>query len=93
MLLQLAVTPVLEKVRYHVPFDGLVWHVDVYDGGADGLVVAEIELESEDQVFARPDWVGREVTHEPCYRNSFIARTAAVSRLRRCFSPEAAPQA
>lgn len=65
---------VLSKTRYIVPDSaGLVWEVDEFGGALSGLVVAEIELPSEDTPFAIPPFVGREVTGEPEYYNSNLA--------------------
>lgn len=64
--------PIIEKYRYRIPHAGLTWEVDEFLGENAGLVVAEIELTSEDQVFVRPDWVGEEVTHDPRYFNSSL---------------------
>lgn len=64
---------VLTKTRHHVPFAGMLWHVDVYEGVAAGLVIAEIELEREDQAFAIPPWLGEEVSRKVRYKNSSIA--------------------
>jgi adenylate cyclase len=66
--------PVIEKTRYRIPHDGLLWEVDEFFGENHGLVVAEIELLTEDQVFAKPDWVGDEVTHDPRYANANLLR-------------------
>lgn len=66
--------PIIEKRRYRIPFAGMVWEVDEFLGENAGLVVAEIELESEDQDFARPDWIGEEVTHDPRYFNASLLR-------------------
>lgn len=65
---------VIVKVRHIVPFAGLTWEVDVFEGENAGLVVAEVELESADQAFARPEWVGAEVTHDRRYYNADLAR-------------------
>lgn len=66
----LALKPLVEKVRYRVPFEGLVWEVDVFAGENEGLVVAEVELPSEDAPVAPPPWVGAEVTEDPRYYNA-----------------------
>ncbi|CAH0179801.1 Inorganic triphosphatase [Pedobacter sp. Bi27] len=60
----------LSKVRYEIPFSGKLWEVDVFLGDNKGLIVAEIELDSEDEIFTLPDWVSREVTEEEKYYNS-----------------------
>ncbi|HEY1961809.1 MAG TPA: CYTH domain-containing protein [Rhizomicrobium sp.] len=64
--------PLVEKLRYEVPHAGHIWHVDEFGGKNAGLVLAEIELARDDEAFARPDWIGREVTHEKKYRNSSL---------------------
>jgi len=69
-LLDLCEQPIIEKTRYKVPFGGLIWEVDEFHGVNDGLVVAECELESEDQSIDKPEWIGDEVTGDPRYFNS-----------------------
>lgn len=59
----------IEKTRYHVEFQGHVWEVDVFAGDNAGLIVAEIELTAVDEGFARPPWLGEEVSHDPRYYN------------------------
>ena len=61
--------PLIEKTRHYVPHAGHLWEVDVFEGDNAGLVVAEIELEREDEPFDRPAWVGEEVSHDPRYYN------------------------
>ena len=65
----------IAKTRYIVPYHGKTWEVDVFDGLNAGLVVAEIELGSEDEEFDRPPWLGREVTGEARYHNGALSRT------------------
>jgi len=71
-LLALCEPGIIDKNRYLVPAgDGRhVWEVDEFLGDNEGLVVAEIELDSEDDSFERPAWLGREVTGDPRYYNS-----------------------
>lgn len=64
----------VEKWRYWVPHAGHEWEVDEFLGDNAGLVVAEIELGSEDEAFARPAWLGPEVTQDPRYLNTSLAR-------------------
>lgn len=64
----------IEKYRYRIPFDNLLWELDVFVGMNAGLVVAEIELDSETQLFKKPDWVGEEVTGDSRYLNSNLIR-------------------
>ncbi|SFV27109.1 CYTH domain-containing protein [Hyphomicrobium facile] len=66
--------PLVEKTRHYIPHDGLTWVVDVYEGTLDGLVLAEVELEREDQTFALPSWVGREVTGDPRFSKGSLAK-------------------
>ena len=68
-LLAVAVGPLVEKTRHFVPYGGMTWEVDEFHGDNSGLVVAELELDREDQAFARPPWAGAEVTHLPRYYN------------------------
>ena len=72
-LLALRDGPLVEKLRHRVRHAGMTWEVDEFLGENAGLVVAEIELEREDQAFARPTWLGREVTADPRYMNSNLA--------------------
>ncbi len=66
--------PQIEKLRYRIPAGAHTWEVDEFLGDNAGLVVAEIELRAEDEPFARPAWLGEEVTTDPRYRNSELAR-------------------
>lgn len=72
-LLALCQGPVIEKIRYRISFAGLVWEVDEFLGANQGLVVAEVELPSEDTPVSLPPWVGLEVTADPRYANSRLA--------------------
>ena len=65
---------ILEKVRYRVPFAGRIFEVDEFLGENKGLVVAELELEHEDQPFERPSWLGEEVTGQKKYYNSQLSQ-------------------
>ncbi len=69
MLDGLCVGPLIEKVRYLVEHQGHTWEVDVFEGANAGLVVAEIELQSDDEAFDLPDWVGKEVSDDHRYYN------------------------
>ena len=72
-MLELSDGPVVRKVRRLVEHAGSTWEVDEFEGENAGLVVAELELASEDQHFEKPDWLGREVTDDPRYYNSSLA--------------------
>lgn len=75
MLDHLCEKPLIEKIRRKITHAGLVWEVDEFLGENQGLVVAEVELATEDQAVTLPDWVGVEVTHDARYFNSNLART------------------
>ncbi|HEV7815281.1 MAG TPA: CYTH domain-containing protein [Janthinobacterium sp.] len=66
--------PLVEKYRRRIEFGGLTWEVDEFLGVNAGLVVAEVELSAEDQVFDKPDWVGEEVTDDARYFNANLIR-------------------
>lgn len=70
MLDQLCHRPIIEKVRYKISHGGLIWEVDEFEGENAGLVIAEVELNSEDQAVEIPDWAGQEVTGDPRYYNA-----------------------
>lgn len=72
-LLALCDGPVVEKLRHLCPHAGMTWEVDEFLGANAGLVVAELELQSEDQAFERPAWVGQEVTGDGRYVNANLA--------------------
>lgn len=62
-----------EKMRYLIPFKGKIWEVDVFSGDNAGLIVAEIELDNEDEVFEKPEWVTTEVTYDGRYTNASLS--------------------
>jgi adenylate cyclase len=64
---------IVEKKRYFPVFGGKRWDVDEFLEENKGLVIAEIELDSEEQVFDKPPWAGEEVTHDPRYLNVNLA--------------------
>jgi adenylate cyclase len=64
----------VEKTRHRVIWAGDEWEVDVFAGANEGLVTAEIELTAPDQPFERPPWLGAEVSDQPAYYNSNLAR-------------------
>ncbi len=66
--------PIIEKYRRRIPFGGNLWEVDEFLGLNHGLMFAEVELTSEDQPFAKPEWIGDEVTHDRRYFNSALMK-------------------
>ena len=73
-LLNLCEEGVLEKTRYLVPHGGHIFEVDEFHGDNEGLVIAEIELSSENELFEKPDWLGEEVTGGIKYYNSQLSK-------------------
>lgn len=71
-LLSLALPGAIEKTRYLVPDGTHIWEVDEFYGDNEGLVIAEIELGSEDEQFEIPSWAGEEVTGDNRYYNSAL---------------------
>lgn len=74
MLTKLSASPIVEKLRHAISFDGFIWEVDEFLGENAGLIFAEIELDHPEQAFSLPPWIGREVTHDPRFYNSSLAR-------------------
>ncbi|OWV83497.1 adenylate cyclase [Rhizobium sp. R72] len=72
-LLDDAIGVVIEKTRYRVPHEGFIWEVDVFAGQHRGLVIAEVEMRSENDKPALPSWLGREVTGDFRYSNQALA--------------------
>jgi CYTH domain-containing protein len=70
MLDKLCERPLIEKTRYRIPQDGLVWEIDEFEGDNRGLITAEVELKDEKQSVKLPDWIEKEVTDDPRYFNA-----------------------
>ncbi|MDF0604065.1 CYTH domain-containing protein [Neisseriaceae bacterium TC5R-5] len=66
---------VIEKLRYCIEHAGFVWEIDEFFGDNTGLVLAEIELPSEDTHFERPDWIGAEISQDGRYTNAYLSKT------------------
>jgi CYTH domain-containing protein len=73
MLLNLCAKPLIEKKRYKIKYQDLIWEVDEFFGENAGLIIAEVELESENQLIDLPDWIDCEVT-DPKYFNSNLIK-------------------
>ena len=74
MLQKLCLRPLIEKVRHEVRHEGLLWEIDEFQGDNLGLILAEVELESEDQAVALPPWAGLEVSHDKRYANASLVQ-------------------
>ncbi|MDA0778309.1 MAG: CYTH domain-containing protein [Bacteroidetes bacterium] len=72
-LLMLCKGPLIEKIRFRILQENHMWEIDVFEGDNDGLIIAEIELTSEDDYFAKPQWLGEEVSGDSRYYNSNLA--------------------
>ncbi len=74
MLDNLCHSPIIEKTRYLYPYAGHTWEIDLFHGENEGLVIAEIELHSENELYELPPFVGENVTGIPRYYNSCLAQ-------------------
>ena len=73
-LIQMSPYPIIEKTRYVVEYEGKAWEVDKFHTDNEGLTVAEIELDEENELFKKPLWLGKEVTADYRYLNSNLAK-------------------
>ena len=73
-LLQMCAGRLIEKVRHVVVHKGTSWEVDEFHGDNSGLLIAEVELEFEEQTFEKPVWLGAEVTGDVRYYNSYLSQ-------------------
>lgn len=74
MLNNLCTGRLIEKTRYRVKHAGLIWEIDEFYGDNEGLIIAELELDSEDAPFEKPEWVGEEVSSDVRFYNANLAR-------------------
>ena len=73
-LLELCEPTIIVKRRYIVDVESSRWEVDIFEGENEGLIVAEIELQSENEEFNKPDWIGDEVSNDARYYNSNLSK-------------------
>jgi adenylate cyclase len=73
-MLDLCLPSVIEKTRHRLDFEGFTWEIDEFHGENEGLLLAEVELASADQSPPLPGWLGPEVSDDPRYANSRLAR-------------------
>ncbi|MDR2384573.1 MAG: CYTH domain-containing protein [Tannerella sp.] len=73
-MIKLCLPEIIEKVRHYVEYKGHTWEVDVFFGENEGLTVAEIELESENDTFELPAWIDREVSGDARYYNAVLSK-------------------
>lgn len=79
MLNTLALPTIIEKYRYRIEYEGKTWEVDEFLGDNAGLVLAEIELESESESFLLPAWLGQEVSEDARYFNSMLSQNPYIN--------------
>jgi adenylate cyclase len=72
-LLLLCEKGTIDKTRYEVQVGNHTYEVDEFYGENQGLIIAEIELQSEEEAFEKPDWLGQEVTNDKRYYNSYLS--------------------
>ena len=73
-LMELAVESIIEKIRYLIHVGDHLYEVDEFEGANAGLIIAEVELDSEDEEFIKPSWLGQEVTGDPKYYNAQLSK-------------------
>ena len=73
-LLQLCESGVIDKIRYEIESGNHIIEVDVFEGENKGLIMAEIELKSENESYEKPDWLGNEVTGDIKYYNAYLSK-------------------
>jgi CYTH domain-containing protein len=73
-LLNICESGVIDKIRYEVPVKKHIFEIDEFFGDNEGLVIAEVELNSENETFEKPNWLGEEVTGKIKYYNSQLSK-------------------
>ena len=72
-LLSICENGVIDKIRYEIPSGKHTYEVDVFAGENHGLIIAEIELSAENELFEKPNWLGKEVTGDIKYYNAYLS--------------------
>ena len=80
-ILQLCGTKIIKKTRYKFEFAGKVWEIDFFEDRHEGLILAEVELETADEIIDLPDWIKEEVSRDPRYFNSNLCKNCEVNFL------------
>ena len=78
-LLQLCEKGVIKKIRYEVVYENHTFEIDVFEGENAGLIIAEVELHAEDEIFKKPEWLGLEVTNDERYYNAYLSQHPFIS--------------
>jgi adenylate cyclase len=79
MLLQICESGIIDKIRYEVEVGNHIIEVDVFDGENKGLILAEIELQSENESFEKPEWLAEEVTGDKRYYNAYLSKNPFIN--------------
>ncbi|MBN1463476.1 MAG: CYTH domain-containing protein [Paludibacteraceae bacterium] len=74
LLSEMSLNKVVEKNRYKIKYAGNIWEIDEFLGENEGLIIAEIELKSENATFDKPSWIGKEVSTDSRYFNSNLSK-------------------
>lgn len=77
-LLELCDKHIIDKTRYEVIFKGKTFEIDIFHGIHEGLIIAELELQTEDEPYEKPDWLGQEVTGDVRYYNAWLSKQPAL---------------
>ena len=72
-LLMICESGIIDKIRHEVKLGNHIYEVDVFAGENEGLIIAEIELQSEDESFEKPNWLGEEVTNDKRFYNAYLS--------------------
>ncbi len=73
-LLSICENGIIDKIRHEIKLGNHIYEVDVFSGENEGLIMAEIELESENEVFEKPYWLGQEVTNDERFYNAYLSK-------------------
>jgi adenylate cyclase len=73
-IMKICIPGKVDKTRYIIPFGKHTYEVDVFHDKNEGLIIAEIELSSESEIFEKPEWLGEEVTGNPKYYNANLIK-------------------
>lgn len=78
-LLSICESGTIDKIRHEIKVGKHVYEVDIFSGENEGLVMAEIELQSEEESFEKPSWLGEEVTNDERYYNAYLSKKPFVN--------------
>jgi adenylate cyclase len=73
-LLTICESGMIDKIRYEVKVGQHIFEIDIFSGENEGLIIAEVELQSENEIFEKPIWLGEEVTNDERYYNAYLSK-------------------